>query len=159
MVVYKFLWGGLTWKREQLFNGRKNLQVGRKPLYVHQSGRVKPTGCLVLKEGKMLVFVQGAAQALHVQVKIRIVIVDGAKGLFHCYPAAEFLVDLPLKSLPGAFPALYFTSWELPHMAHGTVAPLGSEYLGVPYYHCSHYAYNLHRLLFSMYEVGTAHLI
>ena len=97
--------------------------VGREPLHIVEGSGVEPAGCVVLVEGEAAV-VQAAEKAVHGEVEVGVVVVDGGEELVDCDVGIQLFVYLADKGFLRAFAGLDFAAGELPPAFPRTVAAL-----------------------------------
>ena len=126
--------------------------ICRQPSYRPHILGQQPLGCLMFPQ-PVTRFRQPASEAMHCQVELRIVVIDGPQQLAHFNLRIQLLAYLALECRLFALTGFYLPSRKLPPVLPVAIAPLRGKYppLGI-IYHRRHYFYCSHRvpILFSL---------
>ena len=119
--------------------------IRRKPSDGVQGFGSEPGGGFVFIQMKR-VRKERAQEAVHGQMKIRIVPLDGFQQVANLDFRIQFFLDFTHKSLLRALPALDLSAGELPPALPLAITALSGEDLSVPDDYCSCYFYGSHIL-------------
>ena len=100
--------------------------VGREPLYGLEAVGVEPAGCVVLFEGEASVG-QVTEKAVHGEVEVRVVVVDGGEETVDCNVGVQFFLYFADEGFFAAFTGLDFATREFPPAFPWAIAALGGQ--------------------------------
>jgi len=109
-----------------LFQPFDHLPVGGQPLHAVELVGAEPAGGLVFEEGERAAL-HGAEEAVHGEMKLGVVPLDGVQQFPDGDAGVQFLPDFAAEGLLGGLAGFDLAAGELPPVLPVAAAPLGGE--------------------------------
>ena len=127
--------------------------VSRQPVHAFQQVFAQPPCRLMLLQ-RQTSALHAAPEAMHRQVKLRVVPLHRFHESFHHYSRFQFLPYFPFQRLLSALPGLHLPPGKLPAILHVAISPLcGEDPSLVVMYDGRYYLYPFHLFIHRSYKV------